>query len=229
MPGSFVSRFRSRWFLLLLCLAVLVLAGQGIPKALSASPNSSLTVIDGDTLELDGRPIDLAGIDAPELGQWCLDGSNLYRCGLTAAFELNKLIELQPITCAPADTQTAAYECRTPNTTLDVLLLEDGLVIATFGAQREMAEAKARNVPLGVWRGPLVEPSAWRNGTRLPEEVVAADDCPILAIDLEGVRTYVVPTDREYAALEAHATEVERRFCSDEAARAEGYIHTAAR
>lgn len=43
-------------------------------------------VIDGDTIEIEGEEIRLAGIDAPEMGQWCRDVEGYrYRCGRKAA------------------------------------------------------------------------------------------------------------------------------------------------
>jgi len=42
-----------------------------------------------------------------------------------------------------------------------------------------------------------------------------------------GVTGYVVPTDAAYPRWEQDPESVERRLCSDEAARADGYPHIA--
>ena len=68
-------------------------------------------------------------------------------------------------------------------------------------------------------------PQAWRNGERLAQEQSDAGHCPILGLERDGERVYVVPTDRDYDALSAEGSPVAKRFCSDEAAHALGYAH----
>ena len=48
------------------------------------------SVIDGDTIEIQGQSIRFLGIDAPESSQWCRDASGQkVRCGQQAALLLD--------------------------------------------------------------------------------------------------------------------------------------------
>src|SRR4051812_19931160 len=58
------------------------------------------TVIDGDTVEIHGTRIRLAGIDAPESRQVCTDAAGAdYRCGKVAAFALADKIGRAVVRC----------------------------------------------------------------------------------------------------------------------------------
>ncbi len=57
------------------------------------------SVIDGDTIEIQGQRIRLHGIDAPESRQLCrLDGKP-WQCGKDAANALAEKIARRPVTC----------------------------------------------------------------------------------------------------------------------------------
>jgi endonuclease YncB( thermonuclease family) len=207
---------------LLLALLLLTLAACGPEGSLPA--HGALRVIDGDTLALGATVVELEGIDAPELGQRCLDGSTLYDCGLSAAFELEKILILESVSCRPRE-DAAGYDCHTPGGPLVVRLVEEGLALAAGGTGLEPAEDKARRVPLGVWRGAFVQPARWRQGERLPEETLEVVSCPVLGLAGDSPPRYAVPTDPDYEQIAESSAGVSQRFCSDEAARAAGYVH----
>ena len=50
------------------------------------------TVIDGDTIDINGQLIRLHGIDAPESKQFCVSGGKKYQCGQKAALALSDRI-----------------------------------------------------------------------------------------------------------------------------------------
>src|ERR1700756_3477167 len=59
------------------------------------SPAVAQTVVDGDTITLDGTTWHLWGIDAPESKQWC----GRYPAGARAAQMLEQLMRGKSITC----------------------------------------------------------------------------------------------------------------------------------
>jgi endonuclease YncB( thermonuclease family) len=62
---------------------------------LTAFPAVAQTIVDGDTLKLNGTTYRLWGIDAPESKQWCGD----YPAGSLATGTLKKLIEGKTVAC----------------------------------------------------------------------------------------------------------------------------------
>lgn len=57
------------------------------------------SVVDGETIDLMGERIRLAGIDAPALGQDCLRRGTRQDCGREAALALRRLVGWQRIAC----------------------------------------------------------------------------------------------------------------------------------
>ena len=51
------------------------------------------TVIDGDTIKIQGKSIRLSGIDAPEMKQLCFRNDVAFNCGLSAKMHLELLIK----------------------------------------------------------------------------------------------------------------------------------------
>ena len=54
------------------------------PLAANAEITGKAQVIDGDTIEIDGKQIHLYGIDAPEIGQTCWFQRGEFACGKSA-------------------------------------------------------------------------------------------------------------------------------------------------
>lgn len=139
-----------------------------------------IEVIDGDSFQVGSKVYGLAGIDAPELGQACVHDGHSSLCGLTAAYTLRKLFELEPgpIECAlesapdssAPDSSKAA--CLVGDSEVSVLLLESGAVAALpeSAPYYRAAENMAKRAGLGIWSGSFVPPWDWRRGQRLPVE-----------------------------------------------------------
>ncbi len=93
-------------------LAGAQLAGAQLAGAEVAGPPR---IIDGDSLEVQGRLIHLYGIDAPELGQACRIGKRAYDCGKIARTALLDLTAGVTVRCklapvSPEDDPEASPE-----------------------------------------------------------------------------------------------------------------------
>jgi endonuclease YncB( thermonuclease family) len=196
----------------------------------SGDAGQDVSVVDADTLLVDGKIVQLFGIDAPELGQLCLHDGVTFHCGILAAFELHKLLDLQiePPRCKPMDAvnPNGLFVCIAGHSDLAATLLHAGYVLAVPGANPDYTEAQesAKEANYGLWHSRFITPQAWRAGERLPEELAAALPCPVKGVaDNNGTGRYFVPTDESYEALEIDPARGDRRFCTDEEARRAGW------
>lgn len=207
---------------------LLLLVGYVCTGVQPARAAGEVSVIDGDTLQIGGKVVNLYGIDAPELGQLCYHDGNWNKCGQAAAFELKKLIEFDgPPVCKPAPQNRNQVVCRASGRDLALTLLHAGYAVAATGSGDlyRLAEKSAREGNLGLWHMALVSPWDWRHGRRMTGGEAAAErSCPIKAvIAADGARLYYVPTDRAYQKIDVETSKGDRRFCSDAEARTAGW------
>lgn len=209
---------------------LLVLASIGTSGAGDEASDRHAQVIDGDTLQIGSDTVQLWGIDAPELGQTCLNQARRWRCGLEAAYALRKSIGGSAVECEIRDRgneSPAIGVCRAGTKDLaEALLLQGYAVAAPDGPPGYLtAQETAKTASLGLWRGPFVEPWEWRKGSRLPE----TPDQPNVVCDIKGIgdaqgrRVYYVPTDGGYDKIEVDTAEGDRMLCSDDQARLNGW------
>jgi len=187
------------------------------------------SVVDGDTLQIGNHVYNLYGIDAPELGQLCLQDGRWNRCGITAAFELKKLLEFdKPLRCEPAAADKRQIVCHAASVNVALVLLKAGYAVAATGSDvaYRQAEKSAREGNLGLWHMSFVSPWDWRHGRRLPgaDEASEAMGCPVRGIvDDKGRKIYYVPTDNNYKKITVDDSKGGRLFCSDGEARQAGW------
>ena len=226
----------------LLLAALLCATPASYQPALASQADQSLAgpsvrVIDGDTLEIDGHTVQLYGIDAPELGQYCQRSSDLWACGMEAALFLQKTVTFEgpPIECAPWDEEPADNGgsglvigvCQIGPKVVGLTMVQNGYAVAlpdSFPDYKE-AEKQARQAKLGLWQSDFVPPWQWREGEGA--EARSSDwvrRCNVKgALGPAGEAIYYVPTDREYDDVAIDAARGEQMFCSDEEARAAGW------
>jgi endonuclease YncB( thermonuclease family) len=228
---------RALLFLALVCATSpshpVVLASQ----AQDAVAGAGVQVIDGDTLQIDGHTVQLYGIDAPELGQYCEHNGELWECGVDAALFLQKTVEFggPPIECPPwgeepaggGSTELVIGVCQVGPKVVGLTMVQNGYATAlpdSFPDYKE-AEKQARQAKLGLWRGDFVAPSEWRKGKG--GDVRSSDwvrRCNVKgALGAAGEAIYYVPTDEAYDQVAVDEARGERMFCSDQEARAAGW------
>jgi endonuclease YncB( thermonuclease family) len=138
---------------------------------------------DADTLTVDGTVYRLAGIDAPELDQYCIDDAGVYPCGLFAAEALQELIASRPIRCRdlgphPEFPWHRVGHCTAGGVDLQQWLVKEGwaLSVDPFGRYAD-DERDARDRPLSIWRGCFVAPYDFRRG-RKGTATLLGTSCP---------------------------------------------------
>jgi endonuclease YncB( thermonuclease family) len=148
-------------------LASLLILGLAAGAYWLARPVETLSgparVIDGDTIELAGQSLRLAGLDAPELNQTCERGALAYRCGETARDALRALARADALTCRIEGRDRygrGLARCEAGGVDLGASLVRRGLAVAYGSYAAEEAEARAGG--LGVWAGPFERPADWR-------------------------------------------------------------------
>ena len=107
-------------------------------------------IVDGDTIELHGVRVRLAGIDAPESGT---------ACGPTATAALAGLVGGGPVVCAPIGVDRygrLVARCRAGGVDLATAMVAAGWARdwpAYSGGAYAAAEAAARAAGRGIWGG----------------------------------------------------------------------------
>ena len=152
----------------MMCGYILVFLQAATATAYADSLTGQATVVDGDTIEIHGNRIRLAGIDAPESRQGCFgkEGEE-YRCGKVAAFALADRIGRAPVTCL--GTEKDRYRrliatCSIGNVDLNAWMVDQGYAVAyrryskAYIPQEEAAKIAHR----GLWAGTFAMPWDWR-------------------------------------------------------------------
>ena len=218
-------RFALRVFFagLAVCAGIVLLQKHTVLRA-----EESVPVIDGDTLVVDGRLVQLAGIDAPELGQRCFNDKKAWRCGLEAALALRKMISFGKVDCQEEklEQQYASASCTVDDKDLAIALLQQGYATAlTDAAPRyQTAQQGAKDAKIGIWRGNFVAPAAWREGERLPGEASDPEFCVIKGtVNDKDQKVFYIPSDEGYDDIVIDPARGERMFCSDDQAILRGW------
>ena len=130
-------------------------------------------IIDGDTLEVAGKPIRLHGIDAPESDQTCLNSAHiLWSCGRVATESLRHLASIHPIKCHSESRGRYGRHiavCHINSLNLNQWMVREGWAVAYRRYSKDYIpdETKARRERLGIWSGQFIEPWRWRRRERL--------------------------------------------------------------
>lgn len=127
------------------------------PAAASAeSMTGTATVVDGDSLALDGRSIRLFGIDAPEADQTCRRDGEVWSCGSESTSQLATLIEGQTITCRITGMDSYGRSiavCMAGYLEINETMVEQGWATAfrKYSSDYVAAETRAKAARAGLW------------------------------------------------------------------------------
>lgn len=146
--------------------------GLIIAAATAAQIMGGATAVDGDTLDVSGERVRLAGIDAPEAHQSCYRGDISWPCGAVAEKALATLIEGRTVHCAPQYKDQYQRWIATCTTKVDgrVISINAWLVRGGWALDWERysngryhdEEISAAKHDRGIWSGRFVKPWQWR-------------------------------------------------------------------
>jgi len=126
------------------------------------------SVVDGDTLMLNGKAVRLWAVDAPELGQPCSKDGSGWACGQDALRALRTFINGRPIACYEKAREPSGRligQCFAGNFDLSGWQVRNGwaMAVRAISSDYVASEAGAKFRRLGIWRDTGVEaPWEWR-------------------------------------------------------------------
>ncbi len=160
---------------------LIILIGAAFPTTEEARAASDVvgraSVIDGDTIEIQGTRIRLSGIDAAESSQWCFNSSGVeYRCGRDAAFRLDDMLMGKVVRCVEKDRDRYSRivaECffthpteGEVNINATMVIRGDAVAYRKYSKAYITHEDKARSLKRGLWQGAFQMPWDWRKANR---------------------------------------------------------------
>jgi len=196
------------------------------PAGLEAK-GRDVQVIDGDTIMIAGQVLDIAGMDAPELGQQCLHNGSFWDCGMSSAMQLRKYFAMAPfdVHCWPGDQERAGkaddfpiVECGIGERDVAAAMISDGeaLPVEGYSHRYDRLSRDADNAGIGIHGGEMIAPFDWRAGKRIEGET---GRCLFIA---DGKGNYLSTLNPRFAEFAS-----DTKICSDEEARQKGYSYTA--
>jgi endonuclease YncB( thermonuclease family) len=195
----------------------------------SATLSGRARVVDGDTLEIDGRHVRLEGIDAPETGQTCsrrLVGS--WDCGEAAAEGLTKLVAKRVVSCESRGNDKYGRMlgiCFVDGRDINAELVREGLAWAfvKYSQTYVQQEADARLQRVGIWQGNAEPAWIYREKRWASAEQTAPQGCAIKGNVTEHGHIYHMPWSPWYGKVKVEEAKGERWFCTEAEATAAGW------
>ena len=129
---------------------------------------SPQSVIDGDTIVLEGKRIRLFGIDAPEKLQSCQVKEAAVACGMIARNALIGFVAGATVRCDREDVDRYGRDvsrCYAEGYDLSAGMVRAGLAVAyrQYSLSYVSEEENAKRLKRGMWKGTFVMPWDWRS------------------------------------------------------------------
>lgn len=195
---------------------------MSVNLAMAEVISGQATVIDGDTIKIEGVSHRLQYIDAPEYKQTCTKGKVDWLCGAEAAKKLRKMIRSRSVDCESNGLDRYGRHlsvCKVGSRELNAEMVATGYALAyiKYGDQYAKYEKKARAKKLGLWAGEFVKP--WDYRSRPRDSHPAPDGCTIKGnINSKGAKLYHLERDSSYSRTIVTLNKGEKWFCSEAAA-----------
>jgi len=185
---------------------------------------SETSIVDGDTIDVDGVRMRINAIDAPEQGQKC----GTWSCGKAATAELAKLIGENDPKCNVLGDDGMGRKiatCFVGKTNLGREMVRSGFAWAFVKYSDEYIsdEADAQRQNLGIWATVSIPPWEYRAIRWAVAKQEAPDGCPIKGNISKNGMIYHAPWSPWYEKTSINETKGERWFCSEEEAVANGW------
>ena len=188
-------------------------------------------VIDGDTIELNGKQYRLSGIDAPEAAQTVklpTGGEDFF--GRGAALVLRSLLQDGETKCLPRgerDVRGASLAvCFSGDTDVGAELVERGMAwtLPEAPAAYKKLETVAREKRHGFWRDQWEQPWLFRRRMQVVADASAPDRCAFKGIvDQKDNRIYFAPWSPWYDNYKVEVQRGDKWLCSEAEAIAAGW------
>ena len=144
-------------------------------SAVIADITGLASVIDGDTIDINGVRIRLNGIDSPEKEQICRKEGMIWYCGVEAAKAMRHLTNGHIVSCIGNTKdryRRLIAECFVGTINLNASMVKIGLALAyrQYSSEYLVEEIIAKKTKKGLWSGEFVAPWDWRQGKRLSKK-----------------------------------------------------------
>ena len=195
-------------------LCILILTFQA--SLLSAAPNGTLRVIDGDTVDVGGVRVRLYGIDAPEIGQPCSADGREWDCGRWVRDMVRARFEGQQARCTEQDVDRfgrIVAICAVRGTDIGTEIVNAGWAWAyrQYSDRYDLDEKAAAINERGLWAVDIALASDYR-ATRFADQAAPDPNCAIKGNISSNGRIYHMPGSQTYGRTSINLNQGERWF-----------------
>jgi endonuclease YncB( thermonuclease family) len=195
----------------------------------SSELSGTATVVDGDTIDIDGKRVRLEGVDAPEAAQMCGGAKGgTWPCGRAAADALSRLVAKRRVTCREEGTDK--YDrvlgvCSVDGMDINAELVRRGYAWAfiKYSDRYVKEEAEAKAAAAGIWQGEAEPAWIYRQNRWKVAEGDAPEGCAIKGNITENGQIYHMPWSPWYGRVKVDPERGERWFCSEAEAQSAGW------